>query len=242
MAFTKWSVFLLKALPIHIRPLLLNIWVMLSDPTKYDSVFPFPLFRPLPSKVQLAFEFFKKDIGSICSLQWINAVTGDETSLCQESMTTPTRSTSFTLFEWHYGFFYTHQESDQWPLFETGHTVFCPYPKRIQYKGAWATTTTTRSRLFVCFYALVVRLSQVVKLPDLTFHVRHDHKKTSFFSFSELRLSPLVFSSRKIRQNLTKLNELELKLWSFVTYLPFNSLVLTWNETTSPKQNVGRTY
>ena len=209
MAFTKWSVFLLKALPIHIRPLLLNIWVMLSDPTKCDSVFPFPLFRPLPSKVQLAFEFFKKDIGSICSLQWINAVTGDETALCQERLTTPTRSTSFTLFEWHYGFFYTHQESDQWPLFETEHTVFCPYPNRIQYKGAWATTITTRSLFFVCFYTVVVRLSQVVKLPDLTFHGGHDHKKTSFFSFSELRLIPLVFSSRKIRQNLTKLNELE---------------------------------
>ena len=51
-----------------------------------------------------------------------------------------------------------------------------------------------------------------MKLPDLTFHGGHDHKKTSFFSFSELRLRPLVFSSRKIRQNLTKLNELELKL------------------------------
>ena len=203
MAFTKWSVFLLKALPIHIRPLLLNIGVMLSDPTKYDSVFPFPLFRPLPSKVQLAFEFFKKDIGSICSLPWINAVTGDETALCQERLTTPTRSTSFTLFEWHYGFFYTHQESDQWPLFETEHTVFCPYPNRIQYKGAWATITTTRSLFFVCFYTVVVRLIQVVKLPDLTFHGGHDHKKTSFFSFSELRLIPLVFSSRKIRQNLS---------------------------------------
>ena len=61
----------------------------------------------------------------------------------------------------------------------------------------------------VCFYTVVVRLSQVVKLPDLTFHGGHDHKKTSVFSFSELMLSALVFSSRKIRQNLTKLNELE---------------------------------
>ena len=33
---------------------------MLSDPTKYDSAFPFPLFRPLPSGVQLAFKFIKK--------------------------------------------------------------------------------------------------------------------------------------------------------------------------------------
>lgn len=86
---------------------------MLSDPTKYDSVFPFPLFRPLPSGVRLAFEFIKKDIGLIRSLPLINAVTGDDTALCRERLTTPTRSTSFTLFEWHYGFFYTHRESDQ---------------------------------------------------------------------------------------------------------------------------------
>lgn len=62
------------------------------------------------------------------------------------------------------------------------------------------------SFLYVSILSLY-RLIQIVKLPDLTFHGGHDHKKTSFFSFSELRLIPLVFSSRKIWQNWASWNK-----------------------------------
>ena len=46
--------------------------------------------------------------------------------------TTPPGSTPPTLYEQQCGFFYVPQESEQWKSCETGPTVFCPYPRRLE--------------------------------------------------------------------------------------------------------------
>ena len=47
-------------------------------------------------------------------------------------LTTTPRSTSPTLFEQWCGFFYVPQEPDKCKCCETGPTVFCPYPRRLE--------------------------------------------------------------------------------------------------------------
>ena len=46
--------------------------------------------------------------------------------------TTRPGSTSPTLFEQWCGFFYVPQEPDKCKCCETGHRVFCPYPRRLE--------------------------------------------------------------------------------------------------------------
>ena len=55
-----------------------------------------------------------------------------------------------------------------------------------------------------CFlYTFLCRKDYDVKMPNFTFCPGHEHKKTNFFSFPELRYSLLEFNSRKICQHLT---------------------------------------
>ena len=50
----------------------------------------------------------------------------------QERLATPPGSTSPTLFELWCGFFYVPQEPGKCKCFETGRTVFCSYPRRLE--------------------------------------------------------------------------------------------------------------
>ena len=79
------------------------------------------------------------------SPRWLNTVTSDETGLTSQLIstpwlstkpmkgcTTPTGSTPPTLYDQQCGFFYVLQKSEQWKSFETGPTVFRPYPRRLE--------------------------------------------------------------------------------------------------------------
>ena len=79
------------------------------------------------------------------SPRWLNTMTGDETGLASQLIstpslrtqpmkgcTTPLESTPPTLYEQQCGFFYVPQESEQWESCETGPTVYRPYPSRLE--------------------------------------------------------------------------------------------------------------
>ena len=80
------------------------------------------------------------------SLQWLSSVTGDETGLTSQMISTPSlrtqsmkgcttlpRSTSPTLYEQHCVFFYVPKESEQWKACGTGPSGFHPYLRRLEW-------------------------------------------------------------------------------------------------------------
>ena len=81
----------------------------------------------------------------LSSPRWLNSVTGDETGLTSQLISTPSlskqpmkgcsttpESTPPTLYDQQCGFFYVLQESEQWKSCETEPTVFLPYPRRLE--------------------------------------------------------------------------------------------------------------
>ena len=79
------------------------------------------------------------------SPRWLNTVTGDETGVTSQMISTPSLPTQpmkgcttqpgsrpLSLYEQQGGFFYVPQESEQWKSCETGPTVFRSYPRRLE--------------------------------------------------------------------------------------------------------------
>ena len=92
----------------------------------------------------------------------LNTMTGDETGLASQLISfpslpnqpmkgwnTPPRSTTPTLYEQPWGFFYVPQKSEQWKSCETGPKVFRPYPWRLECLTIckWSSTVILRPRV-----------------------------------------------------------------------------------------------